>query len=51
MKAVETHILSNIDHGADVVFAGEDLLERENTQLIAKGFKPLQILSLEEDGY
>ena len=41
IAAVKNHILPNMPTGFTVVFAGKELLEKENDVLIAKGKKPL----------
>lgn len=47
IQAIHRHIIPNFDQGADVVFSGKEVLERENAILNAKGLKPLEILTLE----
>ncbi|MGK5594109.1 MAG: insulinase family protein [Parachlamydiaceae bacterium] len=48
ISAVKKQIIPNLGEGADVVFAGKDLLEKENLLFADAGQKPLKILSLEE---
>ncbi len=43
IKAVEKHVLPQLDTGANVVFAGKELLEKENVKLIAQGKAPLPL--------
>lgn len=43
MKAVESHILHQMDEGVTVAFAGKSLLEKENALLEKQGITPLQI--------
>jgi Zn-dependent M16 (insulinase) family peptidase len=43
IKAVKKHILPMHEQGNIVVFAGKELLEKENTILIAQGKQPLKI--------
>lgn len=43
IKAVKTHIASQYSSGATVVFAGKDLLEKENKQFEASDQSPLPI--------
>lgn len=46
IRAVKKHIQPNSKKGAVVVFAGKELLERENALLIEQGREPLQIESI-----
>jgi Zn-dependent M16 (insulinase) family peptidase len=46
IKAVRKHIKANLDKSVTVVFAGKDLLEKENAILIDSGKKPLKIESI-----
>jgi len=43
VEAVKRHIQPNYNKGCTVVFAGRELLERENDILISQGKKPLKI--------
>lgn len=43
IEAVKKHILPQMDEGSTVVFAGRDLLEKENREFIKKGLPPLII--------
>lgn len=45
--AVKRQIVNHMADGANVVFAGKDLLEKENKALEAMGKPPLKILSLD----
>lgn len=45
-QAVKNHIVPNYQSGTTVVFAGKELLEKENVILEASGKTPLQILSI-----
>lgn len=45
-KAVQKHIATGTKSGITVVFAGKELLEKENEQLIKQGRPPLEILPL-----
>lgn len=49
LQAISKHILPNFDKGTDVVFAGKELLEKENAILISKNLKPLEILTLDAE--
>ncbi|NGX42692.1 MAG: hypothetical protein K940chlam7_00976 [Chlamydiae bacterium] len=46
VDAVKNHIQEQADSGCTVVFAGKELLEKENDVLISQGKEPLQILSV-----
>jgi hypothetical protein len=41
--AVERIIVPNMDKGSAVIFAGKELLEKANQELIAEGKEPLLI--------
>lgn len=45
-RAVATHILPNFAKGKTVVFAGKELVEKENALAIAEGHNPLPIYSI-----
>lgn len=47
VKAVKNHILPKLDSAATVVFAGKDLLEKENIKFVHHGLPPLPICSVE----
>jgi presequence protease len=42
-RAIEKYILPNLSNGATVVFAGRELLEKENAVLVSMGQPPLEI--------
>lgn len=46
IAAVLQHIVPNVNSGSPVVFAGKELLEKENKALQARGCKPLKIMSI-----
>lgn len=46
IEAVKQEIVPNIDRGSTVVFAGKELLEKENPILESLGFPPLEIFSI-----
>ena len=46
IKAVKTYIAPNYQDGATVVFAGQELLEKENKALKAKDKEPLEIINI-----
>lgn len=48
IQSIERQIIPNFPKGADIVFAGRDLLEKENKLLESKGLKPLKLLTLED---
>ena len=43
ISAVKEHIIPELPEGVTVVFAGRDLLEKENAILEIKGLQPLLI--------
>lgn len=43
IRAVRAQLLPNMDTAAAVVFAGKELLEKENAKLLAKGYSPLDL--------
>lgn len=43
IHAVQKHVLPKMDSAATVVFAGKELLEKENAKLIAQGLPPFPI--------
>ena len=43
IAAVEMHIVEQMSQGTTVVFAGKDLLEKENAIFAARGLEPLRI--------
>lgn len=46
MVAVDKHIAKQFEQGKTVIFAGKELLEKENAELKAQGKQPLKILSM-----
>lgn len=46
IQALKQHVLPQLGRGAPVVFAGRELLEKENSLLQAKGLPPLKIESI-----
>jgi presequence protease len=46
IHAVKTHLIPNLVHGATVVFAGRELLEKENQKFIDHGISPLPIKNI-----
>lgn len=46
ISAVQKHIATQFDQGKTVVFAGKELLEKENSLLEAEGRTPLKILPI-----
>lgn len=47
IRALEKHLIPNLPAAATVVFAGKELLEKENEKLAALGLSPLPILGLQ----
>lgn len=43
IEAVKKHVIEGLSSATTVVFAGRDLLERENDKLIAQGYPPFAI--------
>jgi len=43
IEAVRKHVVPQMDVGATIVFAGRELLEKENAKLVAKGLSPLPL--------
>lgn len=50
VSAVDKHIAKQFDQGKTVVFAGKELLDKENKELIAQGKEPLKIVQTHSSG-